>query len=640
MASEAVQAAPLPRRAVFILFLCCWLGLCPPTRAQSRTPTAQSKRSTTETKTPTVDAAGHQWWQNAVFYEIYPRSFADSNNDGIGDLNGIASKLDYLKQLGVDAVWITPCFPSPQVDFGYDVSDYEDIDPMYGTLSDFDQFESAARAHGIRIILDLVVNHTSEQHPWFIDSRSSRTSKHRDWYIWRDGRSTPTSATAALVGGPGGPNPIAAAAKPAATGGPGQPPNNWESLFGGTAWQFDSRTRQYYYHFFFPQQPDLNWRNPAVKDAMFDVTRWWYDRGVAGFRLDAVDALFENSDLRDNPVLPGRNAYGDPNMQDRYNRNLPELHGVLQGLRQVADRYDAVLIGETWTDNIGQLDRYYGQNGNELQMPMDFMFTTVKRLSPPEFRRQIAAVNAAAGWPVYVIGNHDIVRSYVRYGDGQHDDAIAKVMAGLYLTLRGTPIMYYGEEIGMQNNDPKYRKDVKDPIGKLGWPKEKGRDGERTPMQWDDTLNAGFSRTRPWLPVADNYRTHNVASEEKDPNSVLVFYRHLLALRHTNPALLDGDYVALNESDPNVMAYLRRYRDQAVLVVLNMSASPQKVEFNLATQGFPASQARTLLTTMPALEGTTGISQMSLAPFSVYIGEVTRTAAPATQARTGEAEKP
>ena len=572
-----------------ISFLLIALFLCPYLAAQSK-PTPK-KPAPEKPKPPAVDAAGHQWWQNAVFYEIYPRSFADSNNDGIGDLPGITSKLDYLKQLGVDAIWITPCFPSPQVDFGYDVSNYEDIDPMYGTLSDFDDMVGQARQDNIRIILDFVLNHTSDQNQWFIDSRSSRNSVHRDWYIWRNGRA------------------------------PGQPPNNWQSLFGGSAWQFDPKTKQYYYHFFYPQQPDLNWRNPAVKDAMFGVTRWWYDRGVAGFRLDAVGALFEDPNLRDNPILPGKNAFGDPNMQNLYNFELPEVHDVLKGLRKVADDYNAVLIGETATADIQQLDRYYG-NGDELQMPMDLMFTKINKLSPADFRAQIAAVNAGKGWPVYVIGNHDLERSYDRYGDGKHNDAIAKVMAGLYLTLRGTPILYYGEEIGMENNDPKLKSQVKDPIGKLGWPKNKGRDGERTPMQWTDKVNAGFSKTAPWLPVADNYRTHNVATEQKDPNSILVFYEHLLALRHSNAALLDGDYVALNEDDPNVMSYLRRYKDKAVLVVLNMSAVPQKVSFHLAPDGFATQEATTLLTTMKSMPKSASLSGMNLEPFSVCIGEV------------------
>jgi alpha-glucosidase len=543
-----------------------------------------------QTSSHAVDAEGHQWWQHAVFYEIYPRSFADSNNDGIGDLKGIASKLDYLKNLGVDAIWISPCFPSPQVDFGYDVSDYENIDPMYGTLADFDVLASEAKKRDIHIILDFVVNHSSDQHKWFLDSKSSRTSTYRDWYIWRDGK------------------------------GPGEPPNNWVSTFGGSAWKFDPATSQYYYHYFYAEQPDLNWRNPAVKDAMFDVTRWWYKRGVAGFRLDAVDTLFEDPKLEDNPILrPGKNHFGDPIEQDKYNTKLPEVHDVLRGLRKVADESNAVLIGETWTADIAELNRYYGKGNNELQLPMDFLFTTVNKLSPADFRKQIAAVDAASGWPTFVISNHDIVRSYDRYGDGEHNDQIAKVMAALYLTLRGTPIMYYGEEIGMKTTPPTRKEDVKDPIGRTGWPEEKGRDGERTPMQWDSSDNAGFSKGMPWLPVPPTYKTHNVADESKDPNSLLEFYTKVLKLRHTNRALLDGNYTAVNEADANVLSYLRIYKDQGVVVVLNMSDTPQKVNIELKRNGF-ASAKSLLATGTSAAKG----AEVSLEPYGVFIGELTK----------------
>ena len=288
-----------------------------------------------------------------------------------------------------------------QVDFGYDVSDYENIDPMYGTLADFDRLEQAAKKRGIRIIMDFVMNHTSDQHPWFIDSRSSRTAAKRDWYMWHDGKG-PGAASEQLDF------------------------NLWRIGLDSSM----PRPGQYYYHYFYPQQPDLNWRNPAVHDAMFDVTRWWYKRGVAGFRLDAVDTLFEDPDLRDNPVLPGMNKYGDPNEEDLYNTKLPEVHDVLRDLRKVADEHNAVLIGETWTKDVNELKQYYGEHNDELQMPMDFMFTKVDKLSPPEFRQQIAAVDSAGGWPVFVISNHDIVRSYERYGDGQHNEAIAKVDGG------------------------------------------------------------------------------------------------------------------------------------------------------------------------------------------------------------------
>jgi len=535
-----------------------------------------------------IDHEGHQWWQHAVFYEIYPRSFADSNNDGVGDLNGIRSKLDYLKRLGVDAIWISPCYPSPQVDFGYDISDYQNIDPMYGNMKDFDTLSAEAKKRGIRIIMDYVPNHTSDKHPWFIDSSSSKNSAHRDWYIWRQGKN-------------------------------GGPPSNWNALFGGSAWKLDSKTNQYYYHFFYPEQPDLNWRNPAVKNAMFDVTRWWFGHGVSGFRLDAVDTLFEDPNLHDNPVKEGKNVYGDPNEDNKYNDRLPEVHDVLRDLRKVADEHNGVLIGETWTNNIDELKRYYGLNHDEVQLPMNFMFCMINKLSAPEFRKQIAMVESSGGWPTYVISNHDIVRSYDRYGDGKHNDQIAKLMAGLYLTLRGTPIMYYGEELGMKTTPPTKREDVKDPIGKLGWPNEKGRDGERTPMQWNTAVNAGFSQAKPWLPVPPTYKTHNVTSESANPNSVLVFYKKLLALRHNNPALLDGNYVTLNEDDPNVISYLRQYKDRAVLVALNMSAAAQEVKFDLAKHGVMAGKVTPLLTS-GTIPGKT--SQLVLPPYAVYIGEI------------------
>jgi len=560
-----------------ITFLLIFGGFAPFARAQQ----------------PDSDAYGHPWWQHAVFYELYPRSFADSNNDGIGDLNGITSKLDYLKGLGVDAIWITPCFPSPQIDFGYDISDYEDIDPMYGTLKDFDRLLSEAKKRGIRIVLDFVANHTSDKHKWFVDSRSSRTSAYRDWYIWRDGK------------------------------GLGLPPNNWVSTFGIPAWTFDPATKQYYYHYFYPEQPDLNWRNPAVEAAMFDVTRFWYQRGVAGFRLDAVDSLFEDPNLTDNAFIAGTDTFGRPNMDEKYNQKLPEVHGVLRGLREVADEYHAVLIGETYTSSIDELKHYYGDHSSELQLPMDMMFATVDKLSATEFRTQITSVNASGGWPVFLIGNHDMARSYNRYGDGLHNDAIAKLMAALYLTLRGTPILYYGEEIGMQNNDAKSREDVRDPQGKTGWPTEKGRDGERTPMQWTAEPNGGFSKAKPWLPVPATAATHNVASESADDNSILNFYRRLLFLRRQEKALLEGEYVALNENNKSVLSFLRRFQNEAVLVVLNMSGNPQEVEFNLSEQGLDGTKRMLLLTDGGRATRAKG-KKIFVEPFAVYIEKLAK----------------
>lgn len=541
-------------------------------------------------QTKTKDAQGHVWWQHAVFYEVYPRSFADSNGDGIGDLNGITLKLDYLKDLGVDAIWITPCFPSPQVDFGYDVSDYVSIDPMYGTMADFDRLVSEAKKRNIRVILDFVVNHTSDQHAWFIDSKSSKTAGHRDWYIWRDGK------------------------------GPDQPPNNWLSTFGLSAWKYDATTRQYYYHYFYPEQPDLNWRNPAVEKAMFEVTRFWYKRGVAGFRLDAVDTMFEDEKLTDNPVVAGKDRFGRPNMQETHNKKLPEMHLALQRLRKVANEYGAVLIGETWTSKVSELEEYYGKDGNELQLPMDLMLTNMP-LSAEAYREHINGVDAARGWPTYVISNHDVRRPYSRYGDGMHNDDIAKMMAGFYLTLRGTPVMYYGEEIGMENNDPKRKEDVKDPIGVLGWPKVKGRDGERTPMQWNSEANAGFTTGKPWLPVPESAKTHNVEAESKDANSVLSFYRQVIKLRKTEPALLEGAYIPLNGSDPNVISYLRKSEEGTMLVVLNFSGTPQNPSFDLRRQGFSSPRVKGVLQNGARVPDG-ALKSVKLAAYGVYIGRV------------------
>ena len=353
-----------------------------------------------------------------------------------------------------------------------------------------------------------------------------------------------------------------------------------------------------------------------------DITEWWYRRGVAGFRLDAVDSLFEDPNLHDDPVLPGsQNAYGDPQVEHKYTQKLPEVHLALKGLRTIADKYNAVLIGETWTDNVAQLRTYYGSAHDELQMPMDLMLTTMK-FSAPVFREHFKQVDSSGEWPVFVIGNHDILRSWNRYGDGQHNDQIAKDMAAMYLTLRGTPILYYGEEIGMRNNDPQRREDVKDPIGRLGWPKEKGRDGERTPMQWNDEPNAGFTTGIPWNAIPVTYKTYNVEDEAKDPNSILNWYKALLALRHTDPALLDGVYIPLNESDAEVLSYLRKASGYSVLVAINMSAVPRAVHFDLGRQGITATWAKTLLTTQPSLKEKASIAQMSLEPYGVYIGAV------------------
>jgi len=328
--------------------------------------------------------------------------------------------------------------------------------------------------------------------------------------------------------------------------------------------------------------------------------------------------------LTDNPPSPGKDKFGRPNFARIHNTKLPEVHTALQDLRKIADQYDAVLIGETWTKDIAELKNYYGEHSNELQMPMDLMFGTVNKLSAPEFRRQIAAVDTAGGWPVFVISNHDMVRSYNRYGDGVHNDEIAKLMASLYLTLRGSPIMYYGEELGMENNDPKRKEDVKDPEGITGWPGEIGRDGERTPMQWSDATNAGFSKAKPWLPVPPSYKTHNADSEMQDPNSVLSVYRQLLTMRHKEPALVDGTYTTLNDDDPNVLSYLRKDKDEAILVMLNISNTSQKAKLNLAPQGFASPKLTVLLATFQRPTSAGAAETVELAPFGALIAKISK----------------
>jgi alpha-glucosidase len=517
-------AVPAGRRALVALGLCHMLLL--PCRA--------------------AHAEERPWWERAVFYEIYTRSFMDTNGDGVGDLNGITAKLDYLAELGIDAIWITPFYPSPQVDFGYDVSDYENVDPLFGTLADFDRLLAEAHRRKIRVVTDLVLNHTSDQHPFFVESRSSRKSAKRDWYVWRNG----------IKGGP---------------------PNNWYSGFGPSAWTLDQRTGQYYYHYFYPQQPDLNWRNPAVEATMFKAARFWLERGVDGFRLDAVNWLFEDKRLRDNPVLATirEGSATEQEQELTHNRDQPETHAVLRRLRALCDGYgkDRLLIGEAWVPTLEQLAQYYGPKDDELQLPFNFFFTQVPKLDAPAFRAEVAKAEAILGRrpTTYVLSNHDLKRAYDRYGDGKNNDRIAMLLATMLLTLRGAPFIYYGEEIGMATAEPASLDEVRDPVGRLYWPGNKGRDGERTPMQWDGTPGAGFTTGKPWLPLPPEAATRNRAALAADGASILNFYRRALQLRRKSPALLEGDYAPLGD-DPDVFAYRRRSAEQTMLIVLNMSA--------------------------------------------------------------------
>ena len=467
-------------------------------------------------------------------------------------------------------------------------------------MADFDNLVAEAAKRNIRVIMDYVINHTSDQHKWFLESRSSRDNPKRDWYIWRDGK--------------GGPRPTS------------QPPNNWQSWFGHSAWQWDEKTRQYYYHYFYVQQPDLNWRNPEVHAAMDGVLDFWMKRGVAGFRIDAVSRLFEDPNLHDDPYMPGHNVYGDRNIKHLYTDDLPQVHDVLKEVRRVVDKYpgDPVLVTEADEPNVPALTKMYG-NDDEVQLPMDFQIADVNELSAPRFRQLFDQIenNTAHGQPEYFFSNHDQPRQWDRYGDGEHNDQIAKLMAVLELTTRGTPQMYYGEELGMRTTDPARIEDVHDPIGKLGWPKEKGRDGERTPMQWDSTAEAGFTtNTKPWLPVPPSASSYNVEAESKDPNSIFNTYKHLLALRKSDPALRDGWQKSINESDPNVFAFLRHAGDKTVLVALNMSAHPHTMAFHLAAEGIAGTRLAPLYNSSDSSGEPIPLEHVTLAPFGALVAAV------------------
>ena len=573
-----------------------------------------------------------KWWQKAVFYQIYPRSFADGNGDGIGDFYGMIDRLDYLQDLGIDALWLSPHYPSPQYDCGYDVSDYTDVEPEYGRLADFERFLDEAHRRSIRVILDLVLNHTSDQHPWFIESRSSRDNPRRDWYVWRDGED-------------------------------GAPPNNWCSGFGGSAWEYDPTTGQYYYHYFFKQQPDLNWRNPEVKRAMWDAVRFWLDLGVDGFRLDAVSTLFEDPALPDHTARVSlielyQAATGEKRpvwlteeweAMFQYQLEQPGVHELMQELRKVVDEYpDRVLVGET-----GEI-AYYGDGTNELHLAFNFPLMQTERITPAWVRanqRERLSALPPGGWPCNTLGNHDTPRMYSRYGDGRNDDALARLHLALILTLRGTPFLYNGEEIGMTDLPLEDIGQFRDNLGvrvyhtaieelgispaeALAYANYFGRDKCRTPVQWTNGPNGGFSPagSQTWLPVNPNCaRSVNVADQLADPDSLLSFYRRMLRVRKQTPALVAGDYTPLHEDAEDYLAFLRSVppfssppmggneegKGQTCLVALNMSHQAHTLRFDLE-----AHRARLIFSSRVREGDTDDLSQLKIAPFEVYIGEI------------------
>ncbi|MBN2158937.1 MAG: alpha-glucosidase [Spirochaetes bacterium] len=500
----------------------------------------------------------HIWWKHGVIYQIYPRSFYDTNGDGVGDIPGITAKLDYLSWLGVDAVWLSPVNTSPMLDFGYDIADYRGIDPIFGSNEDFDVLIREAHVRGIKIVMDLVINHTSHLHPWFIESRSSRGNPKRDWYIWRDGRK-------------------------------GGPPNNWRAVFGGRSWEWDGATEQYYHHSFLKEQPDLNWRNPELREAVFGEVRYWLDRGVDGFRLDAVVWFVKDERFRDNPPGWGPNAPRPYDLQNHvYDQNRPEVHGVLREFRTVLDEYDGrMAVGETYTESPGdpvQSARYLGDGTDELHLAFDFSLIFSK-YGAARFRECLSNWYAAVpdeGWSCLVMGNHDQPRMASRWCRGRDGMMKAKALAALLLAARGTPFLYYGDEIGMMNGRIG-RRQMRDPLGLKYWPFHPGRDRERTPMQWSDGPHAGFSPAEPWLPVTDNYREVNVEAQIKDPDSLLNFYRALISLRKERPALRSGS-LKLHGSDPEVLSFSREEGGERIFVAINFSGAayylplPESVE--------------------------------------------------------------
>lgn len=592
---------PLDLRALCLTLL---LGSAP---AQATPHAAAHATSPCATATPQAVP----WWRHAVIYEVYPRSFADTNGDGVGDLNGITARLDHLKTLGVTAIWLTPMYPSPQADFGYDISDYEAVDPRYGTMANLMRLQEQANKRGMCLILDMVLNHTSDRHRWFQESATSRTNAKADWYVWHDG----------IPGDTPGITPIQRRKEHDGR----VPPNNWRSVFGGSAWEWVAARRQFYYHRFYKEQPDLNWRNPAVEQAMFGALRFWLDRGVSGFRLDVIASLFEDAQLRPVRETGGSNVIGEPNLSSEYVNNLPEVHGVLRRMRALVDRYpsDRVLIGETYPPDTAALGTWYGTPAApELHLAMNTLIGFPK---PPytaaHFRPLLTQAAALSGsqWPLFVFDNHDFARSIDRFGNGVNDIAIAKGIATILFATQATAMTYYGAEIGMRTETPRRKEDVRDPVGIRFWPIEKGRDGARTPMQWTSGANAGFSTaSSTWLPIPASAATINVAAQRRVPDSLLNWSRTLIRLREGNPALAQGDMVMIDTGNPDVLAWRRRAGEAEAVVAINMTGRPA----TLALGEAGGTRFRTLAASGPGATVATTVRQATLPPFTSWLAAV------------------
>jgi len=504
---------------------------------------------------PNAQTTSEDWWRGASIYQIYPRSYQDSNGDGIGDLAGITKRLDHIASLGVDAIWISPFFTSPMLDFGYDVSNYRDIDPMFGTLADFDAMLAKAHALGLKILIDLVLSHSSDQHPWFKESRADHINPKSDWYVWAD-------------------------AKP-----DGTPPNNWLSIFGGPAWQWNTERQQYYLHNFLAEQPDLNLHNPAVQDELLDVARFWLDRGVDGFRLDTINFYFHDQELRNNPALPPekRNAEIAPtvnpyNWQDHlYDKNRPENLAFLKRLRALTDQYPGItIVGEVGDAQRGmEIQAEYTSGTDKVHMCYDFAFLSATQPTGTRIAEVLQKFEriSADGWACWAFSNHDVIRHPTRWS---LTDAQTRLYLTLLLSMRGSVCLYQGEELGLPEADVAFE-DLQDPYGIRFWPKFKGRDGCRTPMPWTtDNSFGGFSNTKPWLPMAAPHLNASVATQQNDPQSTLNFYKSALAFRKSQPALIKGTLQLLHASD-DLITLTRSHANQTLLCVFNLSATPQTI---------------------------------------------------------------
>jgi len=476
------------------------------------------------------------WWQKGIIYQIYPRSFYDSNGDGIGDLQGILQKIDYLKWLGVNILWLNPINLSPMKDFGYDIKDYYSIDPIFGIMKDFDILLESVHRNKMKLILDFVPNHTSSEHEWFIDSSSSKNADKKDWYIWRDPLKD------------------------------GRAPNNWLSNFGGPAWSYCERRDQFYYHAFLPSQPDLNWRNTEVQEEMFKSMRFWLDRGVDGFRVDVIWHIIKDEEFRDNPEFPGYEPHLSPNRKllEVYNSDRPEVHSIIEKMRHVLDSYhERMMVGEIYLP-LERLMAYYGSEGKGVHLPFNFQLFHVP-WTPKEIASVVENYESSLpehGWPNWVLGNHDNRRLASRIGDAQ-----VRIAAMLLLTLRGTPTIYYGEELGMHDvYIPPHK--VQDPFEKNVPGMGHGRDPQRTPMLWSDSSEGGFSTAIPWLPVSDDYKIKNVSIQMKQDDSLLMFYQRLIKLRMDNEILLGGNYKKV-EANESIFSYLRTLNEKKILIILN-----------------------------------------------------------------------